>query len=60
MKKIYKNVIIGKNANIGEYVMIGEPPWGYKDGELTTIIGENCVIRSYTVIYAGNKIGNNF
>lgn len=60
MKKIYKNVIIGKNAKIDEYVIIGEPPRGYKDGELTTIVGDNCVIRSHTVIYAGNKIGNNF
>ena len=60
MKKIYKNVIIGKNAKIGEYVIIGEPPQGYKDGELATTLGDNCVIRSHTVIYAGNKIGNNF
>ncbi len=60
MKKIYKNVIIGKNAKIGEYVIIGEPPKGYNEGELATVIGDNCVIRSHTVIYAGNKIGNNF
>jgi predicted acyltransferase (DUF342 family) len=25
MKKIYKNVVIGKNAKIGEFVTIGEP-----------------------------------
>ena len=60
MKKIYKNVIIGKNVKIGEFVIIGEPPRGYKDGELTTTLGDNCIIRSHTVIYAGNKIGNNF
>jgi acetyltransferase-like isoleucine patch superfamily enzyme len=60
MKKIYKNVIIGKDSKIGEYVVIGEPPKGYEDGELETVIGDNCVIRSHTVIYAGNKIGNNF
>jgi len=60
MKKIYKNVIIGKNVKIGEFVIIGEPPRGYKDGELTTTIGDNCIIRSHSVIYAGNKIGDNF
>ena len=60
MKKIYKNVIIGKNAKLGEFVIIGEPPKGYKAGELTTVIGDNCIVRSHTVIYAGNKIGNNF
>jgi len=27
---------------------------------LTTTIGDNCAIRFHTVIYAGNKIGNNF
>lgn len=58
--KIYKNVEIGENAEIGDYVIIGKPPKGKKDGELKTIIGDNAVIRSHTVIYAGNKIGDNF
>ncbi len=60
MKKIYKNVVIGKDVKIGEFVIIGEPPREYKDGELITTLGDNCVIRSHTVIYAGNRIGNNF
>jgi len=57
--KIYENVEIGKNAEIGDYVIIGKPPKGKKDGELKTVIGDNVVIRSHTVIYAGNKIGDN-
>jgi acetyltransferase-like isoleucine patch superfamily enzyme len=57
---IYKNVKIGENASIGDFVIIGVPPRGKKEGELETIIGENVVIRSHTVIYAGNKIGENF
>ncbi len=57
---IYPNVTIGKNANIGEYVVIGEPPRGSEAGQLPTYIGDNAIIRSHTVIYAGNKIGNNF
>lgn len=60
MKRIYQNVILGINVIIGEYVNIGEPPTGFKDGEATTVIGNNCNIRSHTVIYAGNKIGNFF
>jgi acetyltransferase-like isoleucine patch superfamily enzyme len=60
LKKIYKNVFIGENVHIGEFVVIGEPPPGYNDGELKTIIGDNCNIRSHTVIYAGNVIGSNF
>jgi len=48
---------IGKNARIGEYVLLGIEP---KKPTTKLIIGENAVIRSHTVIYAGNKIGNNF
>ena len=60
MGKTYKNVEIGKNADIGENVLIGVPSKGKKDGELKTVIGDNAVIRSNTVIYAGNTIGDNF
>ena len=58
--KTYANVHIGKNAVIGDFVILGEPPRGKKDGELPTVIGENALIRSHTVIYAGNTIGKNF
>ena len=58
--KIYKNVIIGKNPTVQDYVVIGVPPKEKKEGDLKTIIGDNALIRSHTVIYAGNKIGNNF
>jgi len=60
MKEIYKNVKIGKGAKIDEFVRIGVPPRGKKDGELVTVIGRNAILRSGTVIYAGNAIGNNF
>lgn len=58
--KIFPNVTIGKNAVIEEYVIIGTPPRGRKPGELQTVIGDNAVIRSHTVIYAGNRIGDDF
>jgi acetyltransferase-like isoleucine patch superfamily enzyme len=58
--KIYSKVRIADNAKIGEHVVIGVPPRGKQDGEIETVIGENAVIRSHTVIYAGNKIGKNF
>jgi acetyltransferase-like isoleucine patch superfamily enzyme len=57
---IYPNVIIGEGAEIDKFVIIGQPPRGKKPGEIQTIIGSNAVIRSHTVIYAGNKIGDNF
>ncbi len=55
---IYSNVCFGPNATIGDYVIIGEPPRGKKVGELETRIGARAVIRSHTVIYAGNVIGD--
>jgi len=57
---IYQNVKIGKNCIIEDFVIIGAPPRGYKDGDLKTVIGDNAIIRSYTVIYADNAIGDNF
>jgi len=58
--KIYSNVKLGKNVIIEDYVTIGKPPKGYSDGELETIIGDYSIIRSNTVIYAGNIVDNNF
>lgn len=59
-KRIYKNVKIGKGAVIDDFVVIGTPPRGKKDGELMTVIGAGARIRSGTVIYSGNSIGKNF
>lgn len=58
--KIYKNVHLGKNVTIEPGVIIGLPPFGKKDGELETIIGDDAYIRAYTIIYAGVQIGSNF
>lgn len=57
---IYPNVKLGKNCIVEDFVIIGTPPKDSKAGEIETIIGDNSVIRSHTVIYAGNKIGKNF
>lgn len=62
MKKytIFKNVKLGKGAKIEQGVIIGLPPFGKKNGQLKTTIGENACIRANTVIYAGVTIGTNF
>ncbi len=57
---IYKNVKLGKNVILEEGVVLGRPPFGKKDGELKTVIGNNAYIRANTIIYAGVEIGNNF
>lgn len=58
--KIYENVHLGSGVIIEDYSIIGAPPRGKKEGELETYIGANAHIRSHTVIYAGNRIGENF
>lgn len=57
---IHPGVEIGKDPDIGLFVIIGQTPRGVCLGELSTTIGSEAVIRSHTVIYAGNKIGDHF
>jgi acetyltransferase-like isoleucine patch superfamily enzyme len=61
--KILDDVALGSNAKIEDFVILGvlptkspvNPP---HEGKL--IIGDDAKIRSHSVIYSGNKIGNNF
>ena len=56
--QIYPNVNIGSNVSIGNYVELGVPPRGHMPGGLESWIGDEVIIRSHSVIYAGNKIGH--
>jgi len=58
--RIYKNVSLGDGSTVEDFSLVGVAPRGAQDGELPTTIGERAVIRSHTVIYAGNVIGRNF
>ena len=60
LASIYPNVTFGQNCVVEDYAIVGVPPRGCAPGELETRIGDNAVIRSHTVIYAGNEIGDNF
>lgn len=55
--RIYSNVSLPDDAQVDDFVVIGKPARGKADGEMATIFGTGCVIRSHTVIYAGNRIG---
>lgn len=57
---IYKNVKLGKNVTIEDYVVLGKPPRGYKAGQLKLLIGDFALLRTGTVIYAGNILGDHF
>jgi acetyltransferase-like isoleucine patch superfamily enzyme len=58
--KIYAGVELPANAVVEDYCILGVPPRGQSAGALKTVIGDNALIRSHTVIYAGNRIGRNF
>jgi len=58
--KIFPGVTLGDGCVIEDFCIVGSPPRGKKEGELETIIGRGAVIRSHTVIYAGNRIGERF
>lgn len=58
--KVFANVSLGDPCTIEDFCLIGVAPRGASEGELPTRIGEGAVIRSHTVIYAGNDIGRNF
>ena len=58
--KVYENVVLGAGTVVEDFCIVGTPPRGARDGELQTSIGDGAVLRSHTVIYAGNVIGRNF
>jgi len=58
--RIYPGVTLAPGAEIGDFVVIGVPPRGKMPGDLPTRLGAGAVIRSHTVIYAGNTIGDHF
>ncbi len=64
MKIIRKNVVIGKNCVVQDFVDIGVPSRDYifaREEDLPkTEIGENSIIRSFSTIYCDVKIGKNF
>lgn len=58
---VYPNVSLGKHGEIEDFVIIGKDPLNKTNvQEAKTIIGDNFIIRSHTVIYNNNKIGKNF
>ncbi len=58
--QISPNVFFADEPTLGAFVIIGESPRGKIAGELATRIGARAIIRSHTVIYAGNVIGDDF
>lgn len=57
---IHRGVELGEDVAIEPFCIIGASPRGHSEGELITVIGSQAIIRSHTVIYAGNRIGGHF
>ncbi len=51
------NVELGLGSVVGAYAVIGQAPRGKRDGEVPLVIGPGAVIRPFTTIYAGSRIG---
>lgn len=58
--RIYLGVQLGPQSIIEDYCVIGAPPRGVAEGDMATVLGSEAYLRSHTVIYAGNVIGNGF
>ncbi|WP_415716584.1 DapH/DapD/GlmU-related protein [Maridesulfovibrio sp.] len=56
---IHPGVVFRGSARVEDGCIIGAPIAGY-DEQPETVIGDGAVLRSHTVIYAGNRIGENF
>ena len=54
----FEGVKLGKHVILEEFVILGKAPNELDDEIIDTIIGDNSVIRSHTVIYMGNVIGS--
>jgi acetyltransferase-like isoleucine patch superfamily enzyme len=57
---IHQNVSLDEKHEIQDYAIIGVLPRNADPTRFHTRIGPNALIRSHTVIYAGNSIGSNF
>lgn len=61
---IYHNVVVKDNVTICNDCVIGEPLASYYEDDTyqnpITIIGDNSLIRSHCIIYAGTELGKNF
>ena len=57
---VLPGVRLGAGARVGEFCLLGEVPAGATGKPAATVIGVDALLRSHTVIYAGNRIGDRF
>ena len=57
---IAEHARLGEDARVGAFVIVGELALGHDPARIQTILGARCRLRSHTVIYSGNRIGDDF
>jgi acetyltransferase-like isoleucine patch superfamily enzyme len=57
---IYDDVKIGNKSEIEDFVVLGKRPKSKSKKKMPLKIGNNALLRTGTIIYAGNTIGSNF
>lgn len=58
--RILEGVVFQDDPEIGEFVLVGVPRRGHSAAVSPTTVGRGAVLRSHTVIYSGNRIGDFF
>lgn len=57
---IHPGVVFEGAYTLGPFVIVGNPAGAATPGRTQTVIGDGAIIRSHSVIYAGNRIGKHF
>ncbi len=57
---VAEHVQLGADARIGAFVIVGELAHGQDPATVRTVLGARANLRSHTVLYAGNLIGDDF
>lgn len=57
---IQPGVVLGEGAAVEDFAIVGAIPLGHEGEIRETVIGPGARLRSYTVLYWGNRIGANF
>lgn len=57
---LHPGVRLGDGHVLAPYVVVGERARSHGDGPVETVIGARATLRSHAVIYAGNRIGDDF
>jgi acetyltransferase-like isoleucine patch superfamily enzyme len=58
--EVHDNVHLGEGCLLHPPLVLGFPPRGRRPGELELVIGAGAVLRPFTTIYAGTRIGDRF